>query len=53
MAEANKERIFDEFVYVDRGDIVNLAHIMGIKDGIVELKNGQIKVCAMRCARSR
>lgn len=29
-----------DFVYVDRGDIVNLAHIMGIKNGIVELQNG-------------
>ena len=35
-----KEFRSDDFVYVDRGDIVNLAHIMGIKDGIVELKNG-------------
>lgn len=30
----------EDFIYVDRGDIVNLAHIMGIKNGIVELKNG-------------
>lgn len=30
----------DDFIYVDRGDIVNLAHIVSVKDGIVELKNG-------------
>lgn len=35
-----KEIESEDFIYVDRGDIVNLAHIMGIKDGIVELKNG-------------
>lgn len=35
-----KEFKSDDFIYVDRGDIVNLAHIMGVKDGIVELKNG-------------
>ena len=29
-----------DFVYIDRGTIVNLAHIVTIKDGIVELKNG-------------
>lgn len=28
------------FVYVDRGTIVNLAHILSVRDGIVELKNG-------------
>lgn len=35
-----KEFKSEDFIYVDRGDIVNLAHIMGIRDGIVELKNG-------------
>ena len=28
------------FVYVDRGTIVNLTHILSVGDGIVELKNG-------------
>ncbi len=28
------------FVYVDRGTIVNLVHILSVGDGIVELKNG-------------
>lgn len=40
LTQVFKEFRSDNFVYVDRGDIVNLAHIMGIKDGIVELKNG-------------
>ena len=30
------------FVYVDRGTIVNLAHILSVGDGIVELKNGVV-----------
>lgn len=30
----------EDFIYVNRGDIVNLAYIMGVRDGIVELKNG-------------
>lgn len=29
-----------DFVYVDRGSIVNLSYIMKIKDDIVEMKNG-------------
>lgn len=40
LTQVFKELKSDDFVYVDRGDIVNLAHIMGIKDGIVELQNG-------------
>lgn len=28
------------FVYIDRGTIVNLTHILSVRDGIVELKNG-------------
>lgn len=28
-----------DFVYIDRGTIVNLAHIVSIKEGMVELKN--------------
>ena len=30
------------FVYVDRGTIVNLAHILSVGDGVVELKNGVV-----------
>ncbi len=40
LAQLFKEFKSEDFIYVDRGDIVNLAHIMGVKDGIVELKNG-------------
>lgn len=40
LAQVFKEFKSEDFIYVDRGDIVNLAHVMGVKDGIVELKNG-------------
>lgn len=40
LAQVFKEFKTEDFIYVDRGDIVNLAHVMGIKDGIVELKSG-------------
>lgn len=40
LSQVYKELDSGDFVYVDRGDIVNLVYIMGIKDGIVELKNG-------------
>ena len=40
LSQVFKELNSEEFVYIDRGDIVNLAHIMGIREGIVELKNG-------------
>lgn len=35
-----KELKSEDFVYVDRGNIVNLIHIMGIKNRMIELKNG-------------
>ena len=35
-AELNAE----EFIYIDRGCIVNIIHIMQIKDGMAFLKNG-------------
>lgn len=34
-----KELKPDFFIYVDRGTIVNLTHIIGVRDGMVELKN--------------
>lgn len=40
LSQVFKELNSEDFVYIDRGDIVNLAHIMGIREGIVELKNG-------------
>lgn len=36
-SEINRE---DEFVYIDRGCIVNILHIMQIVNGEVEMKNG-------------
>uniref|UniRef100_UPI00405654C0 LytR/AlgR family response regulator transcription factor n=1 Tax=Agathobacter sp. TaxID=2021311 RepID=UPI00405654C0 len=40
LSQVYKEMESEDFVYVDRGNIVNLAHIMAIKDSIVELKTG-------------
>lgn len=40
LSQVYEELYSGDFIYVDRGDIVNLAHILRIKDGIVELKNG-------------
>lgn len=31
----------DEFIYIDRGCIVNMIHIMQIRDGMAVLKNGE------------
>ncbi len=31
----------DEFIYIDRGCIVNMIHLMQIKDGMAILKNGK------------
>ncbi len=40
LSQVFRELNSEDFIYVDRGDIVNLAHILGVTDGIVELKNG-------------
>lgn len=40
LAQVFKEFKSEDFIFVDRGDIINLAHIISIKNGIVELKNG-------------
>lgn len=40
LAQVFGELKTEDFIYVDRGDIVNLAHVIGMKGGIVELKNG-------------
>lgn len=40
LSQVFEELQTEDFLYVDRGDIVNLAHIIGMKGGIVELKNG-------------
>ncbi len=31
----------DEFIYIDRGRIVNMIHVMQVKDGMAVLKNGK------------
>ena len=31
----------EEFIFIDRGCIVNLIHIMQVRDGMVVLKNGR------------
>ena len=36
-AELNSE----DFIFVGRGDIVNIIYIMSLKNGILELKNGE------------
>ena len=30
----------DEFIFIDRGCIVNMIHVMQVRDGSVILKNG-------------
>lgn len=35
-----KELDSEDFIYVDRGSIVNIQHIMKLKDGMVELEDG-------------
>lgn len=40
LAQIYKELMSEDFIFVDRGDIVNIAHVMGVKNSMVELKNG-------------
>lgn len=40
LVQIYKELMSEDFIYVDRGDIVNIAHVMGVKNSMVELKNG-------------
>lgn len=40
LSQVYKEINSDDYIYIDRGNIVNVAHILGIKNGIVELKTG-------------
>ena len=35
-----KELDSEDFLFIDRGNIVNIQYIMKIKDGCVELENG-------------
>lgn len=40
LAQVFKECESEDFIFADRGDIINLAHITSIKNSIIELKNG-------------
>lgn len=41
LQQVYEELSADEFIYIDRGCIVNMIHLMQIKDGMVILKNGK------------
>lgn len=41
LAQLYDELIQDDFAYIDRGTIVNLAHILTIADGNVKMSNGE------------
>lgn len=40
LAQIFEELNLDDFAYIERGTIVNLAHIIGMCDGIIKLSNG-------------
>lgn len=40
LQQVYEELAAEEFIYIDRGCIVNMIHIMQIKDGMAVLKNG-------------
>lgn len=40
LQQVYKELNAEEFIYIDRGFIVNIIHIMQVKDGMAVLKNG-------------
>lgn len=40
LQQVYEELSADEFIYIERGCIVNMIHIMQIRDGMVVLKNG-------------
>ncbi len=40
LAKVYQDLESEDFIYIDQGTIVNLAHIMSVKEGTVELKNG-------------
>lgn len=40
LSQVYKEFAGNDFVYVDRGNIVNLSHIMGIRKDVIELSSG-------------
>lgn len=42
LQQVYEELASEEFIYIDRGCIVNIIHIMQVKDGMAVLKNGVI-----------
>lgn len=40
LAQVYDELGAEEFIYIDRGCIVNLIHVMQVRDGMAVLKNG-------------
>ena len=40
LQQVHEELDADEFIYIDRGCIVNMIHVMQVKDGMAVLKNG-------------
>lgn len=41
MVQVEKELDSGEFVYVERGTIVNICHIMSIKDDMILMETGE------------
>ena len=42
LGQVYKELEAEEFIYIDRGCIVNMIHIMQVKDGMAVLENGAL-----------
>ena len=40
LSQVFQELNSEDFFYVDRGDIVNLAYVMNIRNSMIELKDG-------------
>lgn len=47
-----EELASEEFIYIDQGCIVNLIHIMQVKDGIAVLKNGSTLPISRSCLQA-
>ena len=42
LQQVYEELSAEEFIYIDRGCIVNMVHIMQVRDGTVVLENGAV-----------
>ena len=40
LQQVYEELAAEEFIFIDRGCIVNMIHVMQVKEGMVVLKNG-------------